>query len=540
MSPRRIPTKAELLRLQKLYRTDKRIAEALGGGVTEHLVAYWRRKKGVTKYNFPKFSEKDIQEVWDRFGDDFHAGMELGISKAAFYNWRRRYKITKKPEALKLEQLSLELFTQDKRGRAKLGSGRQTIIQKILARFINEKEVATGREIELEPDLLLSCLNSSKVIDAFKGKDISYVWNPNRIIVTLNCESGENGACEYAADDYKAARDFVAFQKINTFFDIGFGSPYQVLVEQGLVLPGQLALGSGPQIMALGAVGAAGMEISDEAMVEIWMNGKYTLSVPETIRININGRFPKALFARDVAHHVIAHARSNGVAGKVVEFYGSTIEQMSISERLTLCSLMRRSGAVSAICPYDATTRRFTNPRARKPFTPILSDRNAVYASEYTLNANTMKPISVLSSNDGTNVPVEDIAGIPVQMIYLGGMINGRFEDLKIAAEILKGKKISPHVRVCIQPASNAVFLEATKKGLTRVFIENGAIILNPGFPFGLSIQSFLAEDETGLSTEYGYAMKAPRGKLYYVSAATAAASAINGQITNPADFIRG
>src|SRR4030042_892128 len=103
MNPRRMPTKTELLRLQKLYRTDKKIAEVLGNDVTEHLVAYWRRKKGIAQYSFPKFSDKEIREVWDRFGDDFHAGMELGISKAAFYNWRRRYKITKKPEALKLE-----------------------------------------------------------------------------------------------------------------------------------------------------------------------------------------------------------------------------------------------------------------------------------------------------------------------------------------------------------------------------------------------------------------------------------------------------
>lgn len=535
-----MPTKTELLRLQKLYRTDKRIADALGSGVSEHLVAYWRRKKGVAKYSFPKFSEKEIQEVWDRFGDDFHAGLELGISKAAFYNWRRRYKITQKPEALKLEQLTLELFTQDNRGKARLGSGRQTIIQKLLAQFVEDKEAETGRDIELEPDLLLSCLNSSRVIDAFRKKEVSYVWNPNRIIITLGCEADDTVPSECPADDHKAVRDFVAFQKISSFFDIGFGSPYQVLVEQGLVLPGQIALGSGPQIMALGAVGAAGLQISDDAMAAVWATGKYMLAVPETIRININGRFPKALFARDVAHHVILHARSNGVAGKVVEFYGSTIEQMSISERLTLCSLMRMSGAVSAICPFDATTRRFTNPRARKTFNPVLSDRNAVYSSEYTLNANTMKPISIVSSNGNESIPVEEIVGIPIQMIYLGGMINGRFEDLKIAADILKGKKISPAVRMFIQPASNAVFLEATKKGLTRVFIENGAIILNPGFPFGTSLRSFLAEDETGLSTEYGYATEKPRGKLYFVSAATAAASAISGQIVNPADYIRG
>ena len=186
MSPRRIPTKGELLRLQKLYRSDKKMAEILGGDVTEQLVAYWRRKKGIARYSFPKFSEKDIQDAWDRFGDDFHAGLELGLSKAAFYNWRRRYKITRKPAALKLEQLSLELFTDEKSDHKRQGNGHQTIVQKLLAHRLDQKEVAVGQTYEVEPDVAFGLCHVGEILSHFQNLETTYVKNPARIIVSLD------------------------------------------------------------------------------------------------------------------------------------------------------------------------------------------------------------------------------------------------------------------------------------------------------------------------------------------------------------------
>jgi len=303
MSPRRIPTKAELLRLQKLYRTDKKIADMLGNGVTDYLVAYWRRKKGIPLYSFPKFSEKEIQEVWDRFGDDFNAGMELNISKAAFYNWRRKYKITKKPEALKLEQLTLELYTNDKKTRRQIGSGHQTIIQKNIAARIGKKDIPIGEELEVEPDQIISTGYNYKIMQMFRETEKTYVFNPNRIIIPLDGELPNKDISR--ASVLKEVRDFIHIQQIKNYFDIGEGDGFQVALEKGLLLPGQLIVGNGNLIYAGGSLGALALTIPLKELALVWAEGKTTIKVPETIRIILTGRLPRGVFVQDLRRIVL-------------------------------------------------------------------------------------------------------------------------------------------------------------------------------------------------------------------------------------------
>jgi homoaconitase/3-isopropylmalate dehydratase large subunit len=537
MSPRRIPTKAELLRLQKLYRTDKRIAEVLGNGVTEHLVAYWRRKKGVPKYSFPKFSENEIREVWDRFGDDFHAGMELGISKAAFYNWRRRYKITKRPEALKLEQLTLELHTRDKKHPRMSGTGRQTITQKILSRRSGVEKTEPGEVLEVEPDMVVVPGDAGRVLDLFGKTGMTYVRNPNRIVIPLDGGPPTNG--RDLAATHKAIRDFVRRQQIKNFFDIGEGNPQQVVIEKGLLLPGQLSLGSDQGAATLGCMGALAFSIGPEEMSNVWASGKAELPVPETIRVNVSGKPPRGVFARDVIHNIIGHLKTTGAEGMVIEYYGTGIDQMSLSERITLCHMSSATGARAAICPYDSTTRRYVNPRARKPFTPVMADRNATYSSEYSFEINTMKPMASGPEIIETVAPVDELGGLPIRQVFIGGIANGRFDDLKIVADILKGKRVNPEVRFILQPASRAIYLEALKKGLMRVFVEAGGIIVNPGSPLAGRNMPLLADEENGLTTYFDTSFDIGDGQLYQVSPATAAASALTGRITNPTPYVR-
>lgn len=536
MNPRRMPTKAELIRLQKLYRTDKRIAETLGNGVTEHLVAYWRRKKGIPTYSFPKFSVKEIREVWDRFGDDFHAGMELGLSKAAFYNWRRRYKITRKPAALKLEQLSLELFTGDTPGRKRLGSGHQTIVQKVLSRSADCKSVDIGQEVEIEPEMVIAGDSIDEVIESFNLTGTTYVWNPARVLIPLDgtilsVASGE-------AERYKSLRDFSRLQQIQNTFDLGEGDGLQVAMEKGLVLPGQVILGCDKTIFACGCLGVLTLKLSASETALVWAEGKVGLTVPETVRVNLTGRLSRGVFVRDVAHHIIAQTQTADMTGKMIEFYGTAIDQMSISERFTLCSIMQDTGCAGVVCPYDATTRRYINPRARKPFTPALADRNAVYVAEFTFDLNIMKAVVSGLAGPGDLTPINEMGGLAVHYVFMGGAVNGRFDDLKIVAEIIKGKKINPLTRLFIQPASRAIYLDALKRGLIRVFAEAGAIVISPGDPRRLDLQEVLAPDENGLTT-YHHEITRPGGRLYQVSPATAAVSALTGEITHPAPYVK-
>jgi len=537
MSPRRMPTKGELLRLQKLYRTDKRIAEVLGNGVTEHLVAYWRRKKGIVRYSFPKFSEKEIREVWDRFGDDFHAGMELGISKAAFYNWRRRYKITKKPEALKLEQLSLELHTRDKRRQKLSGTGRQTFARKIMSLRSGANKLRPGERIEIEPDLVLVRGNSAEVVERFRQTGKTYVVNPNRIIMPL--DHGETSDPRALAVIHKELRGFARKQQIKSFFDIGEGHPHQVIIERGLLLPGQLCLDSGGGVTTFGCLGSLAFKIDTDAMADLWANGKIEMTVPETVRVNLSGRAPRGVMARDVAHYIVARLGRSGADGKVIEFHGSAIEPMSFSERITLCRLAEAAGAIGAVVPFDSTVRRYVNPRARKPFTAMMADRNAEYDAEFSFEINAMKPVAAGPSDVESITPVEELEGVLIRQVYIGGMANGRFDDLKIVADILKGKRVNPEVRLIIHPVTRAVYLEAVKKGLIRVFIEAGAIVVNPGrFMIGGRIP-LPAEQEKGLTTDFGLEFDSGDGEIYQVSPATAAASALTGRITTPGPYLK-
>ena len=163
MKKRSIPTKAELLRLQKLYKTDERIGERLGG-VPAYLVAYWRRKKNIPKYSLPKFSEAEIRNLWERYGDDEKAGLELGISKAAFYNWRRRYGFREKPAFLKLEQLELNFPGMVVTSHTNSLYGKRSMVQKIAARLTDAGSVEIGQEVEVEPDLTVTPVDAAGVI----------------------------------------------------------------------------------------------------------------------------------------------------------------------------------------------------------------------------------------------------------------------------------------------------------------------------------------------------------------------------------------
>jgi 3-isopropylmalate/(R)-2-methylmalate dehydratase large subunit len=262
--------------------------------------------------------------------------------------------------------------------------------------------------------------------------------------------------------------------------------------------------------------------------------------VPETIRILITGRTPRGVFVRDIVHHIIARLAAAGAAtDRIIEFYGGGVDRMSVSERMTLCHIACGVGAAAAVCPFDTTTRRYVNPRARRSFTPAMADRNAVYAAEYTFEVNKMKPAASGPGTVTEFIPVEQLDGVPIQQVYLGGMANGRFDDLKIAADILKGKRVNPDVRMFVHPVSRAVYLEALKKGLVRVFVEAGAVVCNPGGPDAILQMAPPAKEEKALTTLFAASFDYGSGEMYQVSPATAAASALTGQITNPAGYVK-
>ncbi len=536
----KIPTKAELIQLQRLYKTDEKIAERLGG-TTPQLVAYWRRKKNIPRHAFPKFSEAEIREIWERFGDDYRCGLELGISKAAFYNWRRKYGLKNRPAFLKLEQLELNLGEPTLAVGRKYNYGRQTIAQKIFSARAELEKVETGETICVEPDLAVSPNDSGLVAQYFRDNGYTYVWNPSRIIISL--DQTLSFETEKAPAVNKSLREFVKKQNIKYFYDIGEGACHQMVLENGQILPGQFAIGTDSYINSYGSIGAYASSISAAEMAVVWATGRVSLAVPETVKIIINGKSSRAVFAKDIALFVAGSLRSEIILNKVIEFYGPTVAQMSISERFTLCHYTAGIGATAGICSFDAVSRRYLLGRTKMPYRPALADKDALYNGIYEFNiAHVIPQIARPGKMDNVSA-VSELEGLPINQVIIGSCAGGRFEDLRIVADIIKGKKINSDVRMLIYPASRAVYLEALRKGLIRAFVEAGALVMNPGcgpckgFDHGL-----LAAGEKCLTTtarSSGVDADNANGETYIVSPATAAASALRGVITNPTGFVK-
>ena len=267
------------------------------------------------------------------------------------------------------------------------------------------------------------------------------------------------------------------------------------------------------------------------------------MTVPSTIKIIINGKMPRGVFARDVILFVGKKIPEESLAGKTVEFYGTTISQMSISERYTLCDQIRELGAATSLVPFDSITRRYLNRRTNMPYRPALADKDAVYLESYEFNIDSLSPQTACPHAPNNVVSVNEIEGQPIQQIVIGSGINGRLDDLRIVADILKGRKVNNNVRLMICPGSRSIYIEALKKGLIRAFMDAGAIVMNPGtVPWQVNHQGYLASGENCLTTIVSNrkgAMGSPDANIFLASPATAAASAIKGVITDPSGYIK-
>jgi len=535
---RAVPTKGELLQLQKLYKTDEKIGERLGG-VPAYLVAYWRRKKNIPKHSLPKFSEVEVRTLWERYGDDEKAGLELGLSKAAFYNWRRRYGIKEKPAFLKLEQLEFNFPGSRLSPYANNLYGKQSMAQKILARAAEREKVELGEIVAVEPDLVIAHGHAAEIIKRFREHNAEYVWNPTRIVLAE--DSFITGSLNSTLDK-KGVPEFIKRQRIKAVYDFREGLGHQVVLEKGHVMPGQLALATDSLAGAYGALGTYATSTTVEQMADIWATGKAHLRVPETVRISISGRKARAVYARDIVLAILKRLTATGASGKVIEYGGSVVSQLTISERLTLSCLAGEMGAIGAICPYDSTTRRYVTGRGSVAYKPVIPDKNAEYSDIYQISIDQITPQIVCPSGPDAVKAVTEVEDLPVQVIVLGSMVSGRFDDLRVAADVLKGKHVHSDCRLLILPASRSVYLEALKKGLIRVFVEAGAVVVSSGGANELALLANLGSGERCLATTGSELMRAigkSGAEVYLSSPATAAASALNAAITDPTRFVR-
>ncbi len=531
----KIPKKKELLQLQKKYRTDKKIGEVYG--VPARLVAYWRSKKKIGPYSFPKYSEDKIMDIWERFGDDARAGTELGISKAGFRQWRRKYDIIDKPIQLRLEQLELPLTDISK----KKNSRKETIVQRILARKAGLKRADVGQFIEIEPDLAISNNNAIDVINQMASLGTDRIWDPSKIAIVLDhrTTSESNGSIH----KYKTAREFAKKHRIRNFFDLGEGMCHHLVLEQGLVLPGHTILGTETYATTYGCIGAFSAKIDVLEMAALWATGRIWLRVPETMKIVLKGHLNRGVFAKDIILNLIRDIPVSDVDYRAIEFSGPAIQAMSMADRSILTSMASEMKAKSAIISIDEMASRYMKKITKMKFWPITPDPDAAYSHEIEFDISYLTPQIACHAGANNTRPIEEMVGKKIDQVILGSCINGKIEDLEIAAGILKGRKINRELRMTIVPGSRKTYLEALEKGLIKIFVESGCAVAYPGLDSYSGVDDSILSSGDKIMTTTGYQTDIENdnvnSEIFIASPATTAASALEGIIADPRKYIK-
>lgn len=423
----------------------------------------------------------------------------------------------------------------------------QTLVQKILARATGQKEVQIGDVLEPAVDLAMSHENAALVINQFleiyKGTGLEpKVWNPDRIAIIFDhrvpAESSKT------ATNQKKVREFVSQQGIKKFHDIRsdeMGICHQILPENGYVRPGYVVVGTDSHTTSHGALGAFSFGIGATEMASVWALGRIlNVQVPETIKINVNGKFKEFVEPKDLILYIVGLLGAEGANFKVIEFHGDTIKNMNTSGRLTICNMTVEAGATSGIVPPDEETIRYLREVAgvQDEIEIITPDPDANYAQEINIDVSGLEPQIACPHTVDNVKPISEVVGTKIHQIVLGSCTNGRLEDLEVAAKILKGKKIAKGVRMLVFPASGRIFREAIRLGYILDLMEAGAVVVNPGCGPCLGVhQGALGDGEVALSTtnrNFKGRMGNPNSEVYLCSPSVAAASALTGVITDP------
>jgi 3-isopropylmalate/(R)-2-methylmalate dehydratase large subunit len=422
-----------------------------------------------------------------------------------------------------------------------------TIAEKILARAAGQKAVKAGDVLEPAVDLAMSHENAALVINQFNEvyKDTGLeakIWDPSKIAIIFDhrvpAESSKT------ATNQKKIRAFVEAQGITKFHDIRAdegGICHQILPEYGYVRPGYVVVGTDSHTTTHGALGAFSFGIGATEMASVWTLGSVlNVEVPKTIMVVVNGKFKKHVSPKDFILYLIGKLTAQGANFKVIEFHGDVIRNMSVSGRLVLCNMSVEAGATSGIVPADEETIRYLREEAgvKSKIETVLPDKDAEYERVIEIDASQIEP-QVACPHTVDNVKnIGEISGTKINQIVIGSCTNGRLDDLEVAANIIKGKKIAKGIRMLIFPASWRIYKDAMYRGYITDLINAGAVIMNPGCGCCLGVhQGALGDGEAALSTtnrNFKGRMGNPNAEVYLCSPAVAAASALTGVITDP------
>jgi 3-isopropylmalate/(R)-2-methylmalate dehydratase large subunit len=418
-----------------------------------------------------------------------------------------------------------------------------TMSEKVLARVGGRPpdQLAPGDVVTAKVDLVMSHDNAALIGNVFRQIPVKSVFDRQRMVMVLDHRSPAPDID--TAAKHKVVREFVKEQGIPTLYDLGEGICHQVLPEKGHVLPGMHVVGTDSHTCTYGALGAFAYGVGATEMAAVWAAGDLWLRVPETMRVTVRGELPPGVYAKDVTLEIVRDVTADGANYMAVEYDGDTIDRFGIPERQTLCNMGIEMGAKVAMVPPDATTAAYLAARGRTEY-PLLvrSDPGARHAQHREVDASRLEPRVACPHRVDNVHPVTSVVGKTIHQAFLGSCTNGRVEDMREAARILKGRKVHPDVRLIVTPASRTQMLEAMADGTLAALLEAGAVVGTPGCgPCMGAAGGILAAGERCISSSnrnFKGRMGSSQSEVYLGSPATVAASALEGAIADPRKYV--
>ena len=417
-----------------------------------------------------------------------------------------------------------------------------TMSQKILAAHAGLDSVKAGQLINAQLDMVLANdITAPVAINEFNNAGATCVKCPEKVSLVMDHFTPNKDI--KAAQQCKTVRVFAKNMGIDNFFDVGdMGIEHALLPEKGLVGAGDLVIGADSHTCTYGALGAFSTGVGSTDMAAGLINNTCWFKVPSAIKFVLTGKPAKYISGKDIILHIIGLIGVDGALYKSMEFYGDGIKHLNIDDRFTICNMAIEAGAKNGIFPVDEVTLEYLNGRFKRPVKIFAADSDAEYEKIITVDLSKLKPTVAFPHLPSNTRDSDNFGSVEIDQVVIGSCTNGHITDLRMAAEILKGRKVKKGVRTIVIPATNTIYIQALKEGLIEIFIESGAVVSTPTCgPCLGGHMGILAEGERAVATtnrNFVGRMGHPKSEVYLSSPYVAAASAVLGKIASPAEIL--
>lgn len=413
-----------------------------------------------------------------------------------------------------------------------------TMTQKILAAHAGLESVTAGQLIEADLDLVLgNDITSPVAIHEIEKMKVEGVFHKDKIALVMDHFVPNKDI--KSAEHCKCVREFACKNEITNYFDVGqMGIEHALLPEQGLTVAGDVIIGADSHTCTYGALGAFSTGVGSTDMAAGMATGKAWFKVPSAIQVTVTGKLNRYVSGKDLILHLIGMIGVDGALYQSLEFTGDGIASLSMDDRFTIANMAIEAGAKNGIFPVDALAESYMKEHSKRPYKIYEADADAEYEREITIDLSTLKSTVSFPHLPENTKTIDEAGDIKIDQVVIGSCTNGRLDDLRCAAEILKGRKVAKGVRVIVIPATQQIYLDAMEEGLIRTFIEAGAIVSTPTCgPCLGGYMGILAQGERCVSTtnrNFVGRMGHVDSEIYLASPAVAAASAVKGRLAGP------